>query len=147
MLIVQESKISSQKPRQISHMWLVHKLVLHRQVDQTQTHRYSRSPLLLLLLVTQVNSEWVLDTGATYHVCPNRNWFSSFEKLDGCFAIMGDDHPCKVEGIDTVSIKMFDGMVRELKEVSYVPQLKRNLISIWRFENVGSCGIYTRWCS
>ena len=30
----------------------------------------------------------------------------------------------------TVRIKMKDGMVRELKEVRYVPQLKRNLISV-----------------
>ena len=29
-----------------------------------------------------------------------------------------------------VRIKMFDGMVRKLKEVRYVPQLKRNLISV-----------------
>ena len=28
------------------------------------------------------NTEWILETGATYHVCPNRDWFSSFEKLD-----------------------------------------------------------------
>ena len=46
-----------------------------------------------------------------YHVCPNSEWFSSFEKLDGCFAVM-DDHPCNVEGIGTVLIKMFDGIVR-----------------------------------
>ena len=43
---------------------------------------------------------------------------------------MGDDHLCNMEGICTVRIKMFDGIVRELKEVRYVPQLKRNLISV-----------------
>jgi len=43
---------------------------------------------------------------------------------------MGDDRPCNMEDIGTVQIKMFDGMVRELKEVRYVPQLKRNLISV-----------------
>jgi len=42
---------------------------------------------------------------------------------------MGYDHPCTIEGIDTAHIKMFDAMVRELKEVRYVPQLKSNLIS------------------
>ena len=26
------------------------------------------------------NSEWILDADATYHVCSNRDWFSSFEK-------------------------------------------------------------------
>ena len=41
----------------------------------------------------------------------NRDWFSSFKKLDGCFAIMGEDHPCKVKVIGTVRIKMFDEMV------------------------------------
>ena len=32
---------------------------------------------------------------------------------------------------------MFDGMIRELKEVRYVPQLKRNLISVGALETLG----------
>jgi len=63
-------------------------------------------------------------------MCPNRDWFSSFEKLDGYFVVMGDDRPCHMEGIGTVLIKMFDGMVQKLKDVRYVPQLKKNLISV-----------------
>ena len=50
---------------------------------------------------------------------------------------MGDDHPCNIEGIGTVSVKMVDGIVRELKEVRYVPQLKRNLISVGVLEALG----------
>jgi len=57
------------------------------------------------------NAEWILDTGGTYHVYPNRDWFSSFEKLDGCFTVMGDDHPCNMKGMGTVRIKMYDGIV------------------------------------
>jgi len=79
-------------------------------------------------------TEWILDTGATYHVCLNRAWFSSLEKLDGYFTVMGDDHPCNVKGMGTVRISVFDGIVRELKEVRYVPQLKRNLISVGALE-------------
>ena len=59
------------------------------------------------------DSEWMLDTGATYHICPNMDWFSSFEKLDGCFIIMGDDRLCHMEVIGVVLVKMFDGMVRD----------------------------------
>ena len=66
----------------------------------------------------------MIDTGATYHVCPNRDWFFSFEKLDECSLVMGDDRPCHMEGIGTVLVKMFDGIVQELKDVRYVPQLK-----------------------
>ena len=50
---------------------------------------------------------------------------------------MGDDHPCIMEGVGTIQIKIFDGMVRELKEVRYVPQLKRNLISVGALESLG----------
>jgi len=50
---------------------------------------------------------------------------------------MGDDHLCNMEGIWTVQINMFDGMIRELKEVRYIPQLKRNLISVGALETLG----------
>jgi len=63
-------------------------------------------------------------------VCPNRDWFSNLEILDGCFVIMGDDRPCNMEGIRSFLVKIFDGMVRELKKVKYIPQTKKNLISV-----------------
>ena len=44
---------------------------------------------------------------------------------------MGDDHPCNMEGICTVFIKMFDGVVLEMR---YVPRLKKNLISVGALE-------------
>ena len=50
---------------------------------------------------------------------------------------MGDDRPCNMEGICIVQIKIFDGMVRELKKVRYVPQLKRNLISVGALKTLG----------
>ena len=78
-----------------------------------------------------------MDTGATYHVCPNRDWFTSFEKLEGCSVVMGDDHPCIMEGVGTIPIRMFDGMVWELTGVRYVPQMKRNLISLGTLEASG----------
>ena len=68
---------------------------------------------------------------------PEQGLIFSFEKLDGYFAIMGDDRPCKVEGIGTVRIKMFDGIVRELKKVRYVSQVKKNLISVGTLEALG----------
>ena len=79
----------------------------------------------------------MLDTGATYHVCHNRDWFSIFEKLDGCSVIIDDDHPCNMKRIVTVQIRMFDGMIRELKKVRYVPQVKKNLISVGALESLG----------
>jgi len=50
---------------------------------------------------------------------------------------MDDDRPCHMEGICTILVKMFDGMVRELKDVRYVPQLKRNFIYVGALEILG----------
>jgi len=83
------------------------------------------------------DSEWLLDTCATYHVCPNRDWFFRFEKLDSYSVVMGDDRLCNMKGISTVLIKMFDEMVRKLREVLYVPQLKKNLISVGALKALG----------
>ena len=49
---------------------------------------------------------------------------------------MGDDRPCNMEGIGTVLIKIFD-RVRELKEVRYVPQMKRNIIFVGALKALG----------
>ena len=50
---------------------------------------------------------------------------------------MGNNSICKVVGIGTVSLKMYDGMVRELTQVRHVPELKRNLISIGILDQIG----------
>ena len=59
-----------------------------------------------------------------------RYWCVSFEKLDCGLVQTGDDSTCGRDGVGAILIKMFDGMVRELKNVRYVPQMKKNLISI-----------------
>jgi len=50
---------------------------------------------------------------------------------------MSDDCPCNMEGMDTLLIKIFDRIVQELKDVTCVPQLKKNLISVGGFEALG----------
>ena len=42
-----------------------------------------------------------------------------------------------MEGIGAVHVKMFDEMVWELKEVRYISQLKRNLISVGTLKALG----------
>ena len=48
--------------------------------------------------------------------------FSSIEKLDSGVVIMGNDAACQMIGIGTVRIKIFDGVVRNLTDVRYVPR-------------------------
>ena len=40
-------------------------------------------------------NEWMLDSGCTYHMSPNREWFFDLKELDGGVVYMGNDDPCK----------------------------------------------------
>ena len=43
---------------------------------------------------------------------------------------MGNDHPCQIVGIGSVKIQMFDGVIRTLRNVRYIPEMRTNLISL-----------------
>ena len=78
-----------------------------------------------LVLVTvssrQFEDSYIMDSRCTYHMCPNRDWFDTFQICSGGTVLMGSDIICPIEGIGSVNIKMFDGVVRKLQEVKYVP--------------------------
>ena len=87
-----------------------------------------------LLVASDANSRagenWILDFSCTFHMTPNPNWFSTYEPVHKGAILMGNNAFCKVAGIGTVCIKMFDGVVRTLGDVRHVPDLERNLISL-----------------
>jgi hypothetical protein len=50
---------------------------------------------------------------------------------------MGNGIPCKTVGVGSIRINMFDGIVRELTNVIYVPKIKSNLISLGVLDSYG----------
>ncbi|KAH9686470.1 hypothetical protein KPL70_014355 [Citrus sinensis] len=83
------------------------------------------------------SSEWIFDIRATYHLCPIREWFTDFSELESGAVAMENDQPCHTMGIGIVRLKLFDGIVRELKEVRYILVLKKNLIFMGALEAKG----------
>ncbi|KAG8489926.1 hypothetical protein CXB51_015938 [Gossypium anomalum] len=79
---------------------------------------------------SKLTFEWILDSGCSFHMCPNREWFSTYSSVEGGVVRMGNDSSSKVIGIGTVKIKMHDGTIRTLSDVRYVPDLRKNLISL-----------------
>jgi hypothetical protein len=64
------------------------------------------------------DNEWILDTSASFHICCNKDWFSSYEFMQpGDFVHVGDDTPCQIEGVGSVQINTHDGMTRTLTGV------------------------------
>jgi len=60
----------------------------------------------------------------------HRNWFSTYQSIDDDVVFMGNDISCKIVGIGSIRVKMYDGIVRTLTNVRHVPELKKNLISL-----------------
>ncbi|KAL5757095.1 hypothetical protein ACOSQ2_021841 [Xanthoceras sorbifolium] len=94
-----------------------------------------------LLLVcadeAKARNEWILDTACSFHMCPNRDYFSTYKSVQGGVVLMGNNHACKIAGVGTVRIKMHDGVVRTLTDVRHIPDLKRNLISLSTLDSNG----------
>ncbi|KAK9190434.1 hypothetical protein WN943_019039 [Citrus x changshan-huyou] len=95
---------------------------------------------VLIAAEKQPTAEWILDFGCSFHMCPNKEFFKTFENIDGGKVLLGNNLACKVTRMGTINIQMFDEETRELKQVRYVPELKRNLISLGMMDKMG-CSI------
>lgn len=50
-------------------------------------------------------------------MCPNKNLFINYEACDGGVVVMGNDASYIVVGRGLIRLKIFDGMIRELRDV------------------------------
>jgi hypothetical protein len=87
--------------------------------------------------VSHQHQHWLLDSGASSHMCLHINWFSTYQSIDDGIVFMGNDFSCKIVGVGSVQIKMHDGTVRTLKDVRHVPEVIKNLISLGVLDSVG----------
>ncbi|CAD6233578.1 unnamed protein product [Miscanthus lutarioriparius] len=72
--------------------------------------------LVVLAGCVASRDEWILDSACSFHICSNRDWFSSYKSThSGDVVRMGDNNPREIVGIGSVEIKMHDGMIRTLK--------------------------------
>jgi hypothetical protein len=86
--------------------------------------------VLSISIGSRHDQQWLLDSGASNHMCLHRHWFVTYQSIDDGIVYMGNDISCKVVGIGSIRIKMFDGTVKILTDVRHVPELRKNLISL-----------------
>ncbi|KAK3006561.1 hypothetical protein RJ639_015634 [Escallonia herrerae] len=92
---------------------------------------------VLSVTINSSNRWWILDTGCSYHMCPNRDLFVTYRSFDGSKVHMGNDVACKVVVIGSFQIRMHDDIVRTLTDVRHVPKLRKNLISLGSLNSNG----------
>ena len=91
------------------------------------------------LASTSTQSErdfWLIDSGASFHMTPHREWFSEYEKYNGN-VFLGDDSPKKIMGRGRVKLLLKDGRIRTLPGVLHIPGLARNFIYVRKMADAG----------
>ncbi|CAJ2628405.1 unnamed protein product [Trifolium pratense] len=76
------------------------------------------------------DSTWIIDSGASYHVTPRRDFFSSFTIGDFGTVKMGNEGVCKIVGMGDVWVETSIGCKLQLKNVRHVPDIRLNVISV-----------------
>src|ERR1044072_4190668 len=99
---------------------------------------------VIAAVVSQVNMvsgvrNWVVDSGATRHICGNKDAFSSYTPVgEGEELIyLGDSRTAPVHGKGKVLLKLTSGKTLALKDVLHVPTIRSNLISVALLGKVG----------
>ena len=80
-------------------------------------------------MVSNVKGWWI-DTGATRHICGDKNLFSEYKHMDdGENLYMGNSSASNVKGKGNVLLKFTSGKVVTLTDVLHVPEIRKNLVS------------------
>jgi hypothetical protein len=80
---------------------------------------------------------WLIDSGASYHMTPHREWLCEYEKYDGGDVFLGDDSIAKIMGCGRVKLLLKDGRIRNVLGVLHIPKLARSLISVSKLDDAG----------
>jgi hypothetical protein len=83
------------------------------------------------------HDSWLIDSGASFHMTPHREWFCEYEKYDGGNVYLGNDSTTRIIGKGRVKLRLIDGRIRTLPGVLHIPGMAINLISVSKMEDAG----------
>ena len=89
-------------------------------------------------MVGSSSTVWFVDSGASRHMTGAREQFTQFSEKELNLAVeLGDNRIVRVVGVGTVSFQRESLPPLKVREVLYVPGLKKNLISVSTIEDQG----------
>ena len=88
--------------------------------------------------VTHGNDTWLVDSGASKHMTGFKEYLSTLIERESSQKVkLGDDYQYPIKGVREASYKLESGALLKMKDVLYVPGLKKNLLSISGLEKKG----------
>ena len=107
-----------------------------RERNQTRNGRNDNNTALITVssdILSQINVEWYMDSGASQHMCKEKELFCNFEEFEvSKFVKIGDGTTLQALGQGNICILAYNGKNFHsvtLFDVLFVPQLKVNLFS------------------
>jgi hypothetical protein len=74
---------------------------------------------------------WFVDPRASVHMTCNKNWYANFKEThNGASIYLGDDRAHHIKGYGDIHVTLSNGIVCHIRNVVYVPGIKKNLISV-----------------
>jgi hypothetical protein len=58
--------------------------------------------VLSICNVSHHDQHWLLDSGASNHMCLHKHWFSTYQPIDDGVVFMGNDISYKIVGIGSI---------------------------------------------
>jgi hypothetical protein len=78
---------------------------------------------------------WLVDSGASFHMTPHREWFCEYEIYDGGNVFLGDDSTTRIIGRGKVKLRLKYGRIIKLSGVLHISVLVKNLISVSKMDD------------
>ena len=108
--------------------------------DKTTTIVEDQSEELYLVGECNLSSDdssWIVDSGASFHVTPHGSFFTTYQSGDFGNVQMGNQGRSKIIGKGDVILTSNTGCKIVLKDVRHVPDMRLNLISTGKLDDVG----------
>lgn len=88
--------------------------------------------------------EWIVDSGASKHMTGDKTFLQDFAPVSGMYVELGDKSTIPAEGSGNLVFTMENGKPGMIKDVLYVPQLQKNLLSVSQASDEGLDTIFGR---
>ncbi|CAA7021882.1 unnamed protein product [Microthlaspi erraticum] len=108
-----------------------------KQSNSANVAHEKEQPMILTASIQGNVKEWVMDSGCTFHITPDRDALFDFKEVDGGKVTMGNNTYSEVKGIGKLKIINSEGGTVILTDVRYMPSMGKNLISYGQLERNG----------